>query len=109
MIEVGTRKRQNYLSNEPPQGTMAKTLTRDPGMSKSVTASMTFVSASAQVQAANGTFAPFAVNDVLLFEGVRLNDGYHTVVGIDTANHSYLILSPPPANEGPIAATVRTS
>ena len=72
-------------------------------------ASITFVSASGQTQAANGTFAnTFAVNDPMLIEGANLNNGFFTVLALDTVNSSYLTLDPPPKDEGPITVTMRT-
>ena len=110
MIRTGTRTRQNQMTIAPPGEAMTRGYTRDVGMSKNITASCTFVnSTTKQVQAANGTFAAFAVNDVILVEGVNLNNGFFTVTGLDTTNQSYLVLSPSPKNEGPLSATIRTN
>ena len=109
MTATGTRTRQAVIHTRIDHGSETRSHTRDVGMSKNITASTTFVSSpTSQAQAANGTFANFAVNDVLLVEGVNLNNGFFTVVGIDSANHAYLVLDPPPKSEGPTTATVRT-
>src|SRR5258708_23513617 len=53
----------------------------DPGMSKRVTASITFVdSATNQLQAANNTFTPFAVGDNIPVDGANLNNTIEAVV-----------------------------
>lgn len=108
-IELGTRSKQNFHNNHPPGSAMFKSLTRDVGMSKLANAAMTFIASSGEVTAANGTFAAFAVNDPLLVEGTNLNNGYFTVIGIDSANRAFLTLDPSPKNEGPVTATMRTS
>jgi hypothetical protein len=110
MIETGTRTRQIPVNTRMPSGSETRTHTKDLGMTKNVTASITFVnSTTKQAQAANGTFAAFAVNDVVLVEGVNLNNGFFTVTGLDATNQSYLVLDPSPKNEGPITATIRTN
>ncbi len=107
VIQVGTRSRANQLHNEPPGTSMTRGFSRDVGMSKLATASMTF--GSGEVSAANGTFPSFVVGDLVLVEGVNLNNGYFTVTAIDGTNHSFLTLSPAPKAEGPLTATVRTA
>ncbi len=107
MIEVGTRSRDNTLSRNPPSGGMTRGMSRDVGMSKLATASMTF--GSGEVSAANGTFSAFQAGDLVLAEGTNLNNGFFTVAGIDAANGAYLTLDPPPKAEGPLTATVRTN
>ena len=106
MIEVGTRTRQNVCFTLEPNRVMTKSFTRDVGMSKNVTASMTF--GSGEVLAANGTFTAFALNDVLLVEGTNQNNGYFLVTGLDATNHAFLTLQPPPKSEGPLSTTIRT-
>lgn len=107
MPSVGTRTRANQLHIEPAATSMTRSYTRDVGMSKLATASMTF--GSGKVSAANGTFASFVAGDLVLAEGVSLNNGYFTVTAIDGTNQSFLTLSPPPKSEGPLTATVRTA
>ena len=109
-MPVGTRTRANPLQTvRPPQGSTTIGFTRDVGLSKNVTASCTFSASSGEVSAANGTFAAFSVGDVLLIEGVSLNNGYFDVSRIDAVNHAYLVLVSPPKNEGPLTATIRTA
>lgn len=108
-VTTGTRARQEPFNTRIDQGNETRSHTRDIGMTKNVTASVTFVnSATKQAQAANGTFAAFAVNDQVLVDGANLNNGFFTVTGLDGTNQSYLVLDPPPKNEGPITVTIRT-
>ena len=107
MIEVGTRSRFSALNGRTEGGSMTRSATRDVGMSKLATASMTF--GGGEVSAANGTFSAFQAGDVVLAEGTNLNNGFFDVTGIDTVNGAYLDLAPPPKAEGPLTATVRTS
>ena len=105
----GTRTKQNFEYERVDQGRETRSHTCDLGMTKNVTASITFVSGGTnQLQAANGTFVNFAVGDVILVEGTSLNNGYKSVVGIDGTNHSFLTVDPGCPNEGPVTATVRT-
>jgi hypothetical protein len=46
--------------------------------------------------------------DPILVEGTNLNNGERIITGIDTVNSAYLVIDPPPKNEGPVTATVRT-
>lgn len=106
---IGTRSRQINKLERIDQGHETRNHTADPGMTKRVVATCTFVnSTTKQVQAANGTFASFAVGDDILVEGVNLNNGFFHVTGVDGTNQSYLVLDPSPQNEGPISATIRT-
>ncbi|HEV2187509.1 MAG TPA: hypothetical protein VGR70_09890 [Stellaceae bacterium] len=105
----GTRTRQNFAKERVQQGSMTKTYTRDLGMTKNVTASLTFAVAGT-ITGANGTFnaPPWTIGDDILVEGVNLNDGYFRIIGIDAVNGAFLTVDPPPKNEGPLNATVRT-
>ena len=67
MPSVGTRTRANQLHIEPAATSMTRGYTRDVGMSKLATASMTF--GSGEVSAANGTFPSFVAGDLVLVEG----------------------------------------
>ena len=105
----GTRTKQNVAYQHPPETSVTSSLTRDVGMSKNVTAAITFVnSATKQLQGANGTFNAFAVDDLILVEGTNQNNGIFTVTAIDGANHAFLTVDNPPKNEGPVNATVRS-
>lgn len=109
MIEVGTRTRANELHIAPPSGHMTRGITRDLGLSKLATASLTYAAGSGEVTAVNGTFSAFAIGDLVLSEGTNLNNGFFTVTAIDTLNGAYLVLSPAPTTEGPVTATIRTN
>ncbi len=105
----GTRTKQNFAQLHPTQQSVTESFTRDVGLSKNVTASVTFVNSSTkQLQAANGTFAAFALNDQILVEGTNLNNGIFLVTAIDGTNHAFLTVDNSPKNEGPITATVRS-
>jgi hypothetical protein len=107
MIETGTRRRQCILSNRPPASSQTKTLTRDVGLATNVTASITFNAGTGQATAAASTFAGFSAGQVLLVEGSNTNNGYFKVSATDAS--TYLTLFPPPKNEGPLIASIRTS
>ena len=109
MTEFGTRTPSNLKAIRSPVGTETRTHTRDIGMSKRASFSATFVAASKQIQGANGTFTAFKVEDILLIEGTNLNNGWFEVTGIDVSNQAYLVLDPPPKNEGPLTTLVRTA
>ncbi len=105
---IGTRQRQNFQKERVSQGNETRTHSADIGMTKNVTAAITFAAGAAQLQAANGTFVNFAVGDPILVEGTNLNNGRHAVTAIDAVNSAYLTVDPPPKDEGPLNATVRT-
>lgn len=108
-VQSGTRTKQGLTFSHPPEARFDRGYTRDVGLSKNVTASITFVNSSTkQLQAANGTFAPFAVDDLIFVEGTNLNNGMFTVTAIDGTNQAFLTVDQSPNNEGPITATVRT-
>lgn len=107
-IELGTRTQQNFRKGHPEGGSQTRGLTRDVGMTKNVTASLTF--GSGNITGANGTFptSGFAVGDPLLVENTNLNNGYFTITALDGTNQSFLTVDPAPKAEGPLSATVRT-
>lgn len=105
---IATRQRQNFQKERTDNAHESRTHTRDVGMSKNVASNATFTAANGRITGANGDFAAFAVGDPLLIQGTNKNDGYKTVTGLDGVNQAYLVLDPPPADEGPIATTVRT-
>jgi hypothetical protein len=107
-LRLGTRTLQSQRREHPAEPGYAQSLTCDVGMSKNVTASLTFVAGSAEITGANGTFANFVAGDPILVEGTNLNNGERIITGIDTVNSAYLVIDPPPKNEGPVTATVRT-
>jgi hypothetical protein len=110
----GTRRQSNIRHSHPPGTKVTRSYTRDVGMTKLVTASITFSSASSQLQAANGTFgaggSTFAVGDPIeVLGGAVLNNGAtFQITAVDTVNGAFLTVDPAPVNEGPITATVRT-
>jgi hypothetical protein len=109
-IRFGTRQGlQTSFNSHPSSRSNNVGLTRDVGMSKNVTASITFVNGGTnQLQAANGTFTPFAIGDQIRVDGANLNNGNYTVLAIDATNHAFLIVDNGLKNEGPISCTVRT-
>lgn len=105
---VGTRSKQTFRQEHIGALSETRTHQQDIGMTKRVVASCTFVdSGTEQIQAANGTFANFAVGDDILVEGTNLNNGAFHVNAIDGTNHSYLTLDQGVKNEGPLSCTVR--
>lgn len=107
-FSLGTRTLQGQRREHPPGPSRTSGLTRDVGMSKNVTASITFSASSQQLQAANGTFANFVAGDPIFVEDTNLNNGEFIITAIDATNQSYLTVDPPPKNEGPLSAVVRT-
>jgi hypothetical protein len=75
-------------------------------MSKNVTASVTFSSATGEATATAGTFTNFDVRDSIVVTGSPTNDGYYTVLATDAS--TYLTLDPPPKNGGPSTVNIRT-
>jgi hypothetical protein len=109
-VRYGTRNPPSTSRNGTLEGgSITRAMTGDLGMSKNVTASVTFASAGARATAANGTFAAFAARDEIQVEGANLNNGYFVVTGIDGTNHAFLVLDPAPKNEGPVTVTIRTT
>lgn len=107
--QVGTRASQGQFNSHPPEASIDRSMQQDLGMTKRVTASMTFVNGGTnQIQAANGTFANFAVGDVIVVEGTNLNNGVCQVTAIDGVNQAFLTTDLGRKNEGPLSATVRT-
>ncbi|HEX9489789.1 MAG TPA: hypothetical protein VF930_05860 [Stellaceae bacterium] len=110
MLHIGTRQLQTTRQTHAATRSSNLGYGLDPGMSKRVTASITFVdSATNQLQAANNTFTPFAVGDNIRVDGANLNNTIEAVVtAIDATNHAFLTLADVGVkNEGPITCTVR--
>jgi hypothetical protein len=104
---LGTRTRQSFQKERIDQGDHTRFHTRDLGMTKLVTASITFGGGNAT--GANGTFTgTFIVGDPVLIEGANLNNSYFIVTALDAVNAAFLTLDPPPQAEGPITVTLRT-
>lgn len=107
--QIGTRASQGFLYSHPPEAGITRFMQQDPGMTKRVSVSITFVGAGTnQLQAANGTFVNFTVNDVIVIEGTNKNNSIQTVTAIDGTNQSFLTVDQGLTAEGPLTATVRT-
>jgi hypothetical protein len=108
--ELGTRIRANQPNNRIDRGSMTRLLTRDLGMTKLILDTATFTSANGRISGSGANeFTVFAIWDPIEVYGTNLNDGYFTVTGID-AGGTYLIVDPPPKDEGPVAnVEVRTA
>lgn len=103
----GTRTRRNVAHERVSQSRPNSVTTRDVGMTKLISASITF--GSGQLLAANNTFTSFAVGDGIVVENApEAVCGFYTVTGIDVISATYLIVDPPPQAAGPVSATVRT-
>ncbi len=106
MENLGTRAKTIQKHTHPAESAPNNALTRDIGMSKLVTASVTFSAGTGKATAAAGTFANFATNDQIVIIGSAANNGFYTVTATD--NSTYLTLDPPPKNGGPVTVTIRT-
>lgn len=105
---IATRSVNNFARERTDQGSETRSHTRDLGMTKRVSTSLTMTSGSAQIAGSNGDFTAFAVNDTILVQNTNLNNGQFVVTAIDGANHAFLTVDPPPKSEGPVAGIVRT-
>jgi len=106
--KLGTRRKQTVLHNRIEGSRLTRNFTRDLGMTKLVTASLTF--GGGAITGANGTFTgTFAVGDPVFVEaGGAVNNGLmFTVTALDGANNAFLTVDPPPAAET-VSCTVRT-
>lgn len=104
---VGTRSVSQTRKEHVDAGQETRSHTRDKGMSKNVTNTMTF-STGGTITGSNGDFSAFVVGDTVLVNGTNLNNGYHNVTGIDGTNHAFLTVDPAPKNET-VSATVRAA
>lgn len=105
---IGTRTVASARHERIDQGGETRNYTRDLGMTKNVTASLTFTT-DGKITGANGTFTgTFAVLDPVLIGGTNLNNDFAVVTALDAVNAAFIIIDPPPKAEGPITATVRT-
>src|SRR4029077_2513676 len=105
---LGTRTRQNSEGLTIDQGSRTRRRHTDKGMSKRAQASVTFASATGRVTGPNGTFANFKPQDPLEVFGTNLNNGFFEIFSIDAVNQAYMVLDPPPKDEGPIVCVLRT-
>lgn len=109
---VGTRTKSSFQLEHPASApAVATSYTRDIGMMKRTTpANTTFTAASSQISGVNGDLANFVVGDRVVVRGTSgINDGEHAVLGIDSVNHAFIVVDPPPKNQGPIAGVeIRT-
>lgn len=106
--QIGTRASQGQFNSHPPEAAIDRGMQQDPGMSKRVADNLTFAAATNRISGANGDFANFAVDDVIVIEGTNLNNGIQTVIGIDGVNQAYVTVDQGVKNEGPVAAVVRS-
>ena len=105
---IGTRTRQTRSATRADQGSQTRSYTRDLGMSKRVASTMTYTGANARISAFNGAFSTWQPYDAVLSQGTSLNNGYFRVLSIDPTNAAWLVVDPPPKDEGPLIAVVRT-
>lgn len=107
-VQSGTRQKVGLSFSHPPEAGITRSMSADPGLDKLATASMSFSASTNKITAANGTFANFAVNDIVVIESTNLNNGFQTVTAIDGTNQSFLTVDQGLHTEGPLTATVRT-
>ena len=69
----------------------SRTRSADPGLSKCLTAALTFSAITKQVTGPAGGFAAFALYDPVIVGGTNASNGLFTVVGLDGAS-GYLVL-----------------
>ena len=105
---LGTRTKQSRQTTRADQGSMTRSLNSDPGMTKRLAGSLVYSGANARISAFNGAFGAWAPGDPVLSEGTSLNNGYFRVASIDPTNAAWLVVDPPPKDEGPVSAVVRT-
>lgn len=104
---IGTRVRQNQQKMHPDQGTRTRSRNTDKGMKKLVTASITFTASDGKATATSGSFTGnFAAGDPVEIFNTNLNNGFHNVKSTD--GDTYIVLDPPPKDEGPLTCTLRT-
>lgn len=103
---MGTRIRANNQQMFIDQGTRGRSRTTDKGLKKRVLASITFTASNGRATAAGGTFANFIVGDPVQISLTQLNNSFHEITATDAS--TYLQLSPPPKDEGPVTAQIRT-
>lgn len=104
---LGTRTRQNAQRMKVEQGTYTRYRMADKGMKKRVAAALTFTASDGKVTGAASTFANnFAALDPVMITGTNLNNSFHKVVSTDAS--TFLVLDPPPKDEGPVTCTIRT-
>lgn len=102
---VGTRTQQLTRQLHCDQGFETRSHTRDVNMSKRVVTTATFAASTGRITGSNGDFTAFAVNDQIYVDNTNLNNGFHTVTGLDATNHAYLVVDPPPKDESAVAGT----
>ena len=110
MPALGTRTRQGDRQGREAGSGDTRSHTRDVGMAKRVSASITFTASDGRATGANGTFtSTFAAGDPVLVQGgLSNNGGVFQVTALDAVNAAYLVLSPAPKDEGPVTVTLRT-
>jgi hypothetical protein len=106
--ELGTRIRTSQPNNRIDQGVESRLYTRDLGMTKMVLDLLTFSSAQSRITGIPGEFSVFALWDPIECYGAQFNNGYFTITFV-AADGSYVLVDPPPVNEGPVLCVVRTT
>jgi hypothetical protein len=105
---IGTRIKATQQQIDLDQGSATRSYTRDLGMTKLITDNFTFNATTHQITGTiGGEFSVFAVDDPLLVQFTNLNNGYFNIDAVDPGGN-YMVLDPPPKQEGPINATIRT-
>lgn len=104
---LGTRTRPSRQKMYPDQGSRTLSRNTDKGMTKRVSASLTFTASDGKATGASATFTGnFAVGDPLQISGTNRNNGFRAIIATD--GDTYLILDPPPKDEGPVTCVMRT-
>lgn len=108
MSDMGTRIRATQQNGHEAGGSDTRSHTRDTGMLKRVAASITFTAADGKATGASNSFVGFVVGDPVLVQNTNLNNGFFEIKAIDAGASAFLVLDPPPKNEGPISCIIRT-
>lgn len=110
MDELGTRIRATQPNNRIDQGSDSRFFTRDQGMLKLITDTVTFAPGPPGTITGSiaGEFSVFAVWDPIEVYNPNLNAGFFTITYVDPSGN-FIQVDPPPKPEGPIAVTIRTT
>lgn len=108
MTDMGTRILATAQNGREEGGSDTRSHTRDKGMLKRVTPSITFTGSNGRATGISNTFVGFVVGDPVLVQNTNLNNGFFEIKGVDAGASAYLVLDPPPKDEGPIVCIIRT-
>jgi hypothetical protein len=103
---IGTRTDTRDSRVRPDQGAETRVHQQDLGLAERKVTTATFTASNGRITGSASDFTSFKLNDWILIQGTNLNNGHKTITGLDGGSQAFLVLDPPPKDEGPIAATV---